>query len=131
MPVVFVHGVSVRRDAQYDEGVKIRNRYFQTIAFPERRLVPKVTLLNPYWGIWGAFLGWDSACVPPEGGRTFGASPAEVFAALWSEVAPDVLAPQGQMLLTLCGSTWRGPSTCYVPRPDTHQSRANPIPAMN
>lgn len=101
MPLVFVHGVSNRKDAEYIQAQEMRDRYFREIAlagFPTSLVKP----LNPYWGDLGAFMAWgDEACLPLEVNQIFGGGGAEVFRAILSETAPDIIAPPNQMLVTL------------------------------
>ncbi|BAZ33630.1 hypothetical protein NIES4074_61440 (plasmid) [Cylindrospermum sp. NIES-4074] len=71
MPLVFVHGVNVRRDknagrgVSYDDDVNNRNALFQKFLLKE--IVPdpqKVTILNPYWGDYGVKFAWDKKSLP-------------------------------------------------------------------
>lgn len=54
--MVFVHGVSVRKDAKYQPGVDARDSRFKA-AFAGG----PVNIQNPYWGKFGAK---DSTCIP-------------------------------------------------------------------
>ena len=62
MPLVFVHGVSVRAGESYDRQLEFRDESF-------RRHVLKradVAVLNPYWGDLGATAAWEHASLPGE-----------------------------------------------------------------
>jgi hypothetical protein len=101
MPLVFVHGVNNRKDTEYDNREKLLDQYFKQIALLD--VVPdpsKVTIKYPYWGQFGARLLWAGASLPLEQNEAFGGA-EEVFSAILSELAPDVIAPANQMLLTL------------------------------
>jgi len=65
MPLVFVHGVNVRRDEEYDRGVERRDSLFR--RFMLRQLVPnwdRFPILNPYWGDVAARFAWNHASLP-------------------------------------------------------------------
>ena len=47
--MVFVHGVSVRDDKDYEPGVKARDKWFSDVVFKG-----KIKIANPYWGKHGA-----------------------------------------------------------------------------
>ena len=101
MPLVFVHGVSNRKDAEYVQAQGMRDRYFREIALAGIATSPKPPL-NPYWGDLGAFMAWgDEACLPLEENQTFGGGGNEVLRAILAETAPDIMAPPNQMLVTL------------------------------
>ncbi len=57
---VFVHGVSTRLDAGFDDEVAARNRRFTDVSFAGG----SVEISNPYWGDFGANPAWKLACVP-------------------------------------------------------------------
>lgn len=102
MPLVFVHGVNTRKSLQYDEAETIRNDYFKKIAL--HGVVPNpalVTIRSPYWGDYGAHMAWDNACLPLDQNEQFGGEAEEIFSVIWSEMAPDVVAPPDKLLLTL------------------------------
>jgi hypothetical protein len=113
MPLVFVHGVNTRKLVD-DDGTNpdpkdpyyqaewARNRYFREIALPSVVANPGTTrILSPYWGHLGASMAWGNACLPLEAGEAFGSDASEVYNRILSEMAPDVLAPPDQLLLTL------------------------------
>jgi hypothetical protein len=101
MPLVFVHGVSNRKDAEYLQAQAMRDRYFREIALAGIMASPAPPL-NPYWGDLGAFMAWgDAACLPLEQNQTFGGGGDEVLRAILAETAPDIMAPPDQMLVTL------------------------------
>jgi hypothetical protein len=101
MPIVFVHGVNTRRDAEYDRSEKLRDWYLRQALAGVVRDPSQVTILNPYWGRFGASMAWDNACLPLEQNEQFGGEAEEIFKILLAEIAPDVIAPPNQLLLTL------------------------------
>jgi hypothetical protein len=62
MPLVFVHGVSVRAGPSYDRQTRFRNAAFRRHVMPKRDAL----ILNPYWGDIGAKAAWDHASLPGE-----------------------------------------------------------------
>ena len=78
MPVVFVHGVSVRREHDYYQpSEQTRNSLFREVTL--RNVVPgidvkRVRIHNPYWGNFAAQLRWDGDSLPKERGQKFGSS---------------------------------------------------------
>jgi hypothetical protein len=58
--LIFVHGVSTRRDPGFDEMVAARDRRFKEFAFEGGQL----DITNPYWGDFGADPAWRLACIP-------------------------------------------------------------------
>lgn len=73
MPIVFVHGVNVRRDLNYDGDVAQRNAYLRQYALVGRVTDPaQVQIFNPYWGDLAANLAWKLASLPPDEQETFG-----------------------------------------------------------
>lgn len=65
MPIVFVHGVNVRRGQDYDAHVLARDGLFRRILL--RGLVPDpgaIEILSPYWGDRGAQPAWNHASLP-------------------------------------------------------------------
>lgn len=102
MPLVFIHGVNTRKDAQYPASVTLRDGYFHEIALRDVVGDPAgVIIENPYWGDDGAWMAWDNACLPLEENETFGGGAGEVYDEILSELAPDVVAPPDKLLLTL------------------------------
>jgi len=101
MPLVFVHGVSNRKDAEYLQAQAMHDRYFRQIALRGIPTSPQPPL-NPYWGDLGAFMAWgDTTCLPLEQNQTFGGGGDEVLRAIVAETAPDIMAPPDRMLVTL------------------------------
>jgi hypothetical protein len=113
MPLVFVHGVNTRKIVD-DDGIHadpndpyyqaewMRNCYFREIVLPAVVAGPGATkILSPYWGHLGASMAWGNACLPLEAGEAFGTDASEVYSRILSEMAPDILAPPDQLLLTL------------------------------
>src|SRR5208337_3764533 len=65
MPLVFVHGVSVRRDADYEKVVSRRDSLFRRFAL--KQLVANwetFEIKNPYWGDDAAQFRWHHASLP-------------------------------------------------------------------
>ena len=73
MPLVFVHGVSVRRSGDYDKVVSRRDSLFRRFAL--KLLVPdweKFDIINPYWGGDAAQFRWQHASLPTGGEEVLG-----------------------------------------------------------
>jgi hypothetical protein len=99
MPLVFVHGVTVRKDAEYLQSEKIRDGLFRSLALAGVVNDPSNCLiLNPYWGEYGASLAWNGASLPEGKIESFG-SDSDKIAGLLAEVAPDVAPPSADKLL--------------------------------
>ena len=84
MPLVFVHGVSVRAGPSYERQMRFRNAAFR------RHVLPKADteIVNPYWGDIGAKAAWDHASLPGE--------PVLVLDAL----GPQATVPVEQVLIS-------------------------------
>jgi len=97
MPVVFVHGVNVRRSALYDQTIARRDAYFHAHLPPA--VLGGVDVFNPYWGDSGAKFSWNLASVPSGPYETFGTAP---LLQLIAEIAPGT-APDdaGNLLLSI------------------------------
>ncbi len=107
MPVVFVHGVNVRRDTHYDQGVAARNAYLRQYVLPDLTGDPsKVRIFNPYWGDLAATLAWNHASLPRYGQETFGAED-EVLVRLLGEESLAEISQADTALLTLAGQSLR------------------------
>lgn len=67
MPLVFVHGVNVRRDQKYERETRQRNENFARILFPllGRELQPD-SILNPFWGDLATGVGTPYIPAPPQ-----------------------------------------------------------------
>jgi hypothetical protein len=95
MPLVFVHGVNVRREPgneqQYDQGVAVRDAYFREIAF--EGIVSdakKMRVGNPYWGGLAAKFHWNQSFLTKDIGESFG--PGDLAReAVVGETAPDLI----------------------------------------
>ncbi len=71
MPLVFIHGVSVRKGKQYDDNLEFRNASF--LSFILKGLVdnPNVEkIFNPYWG--GNRFAWNHASLPKRRDESLG-----------------------------------------------------------
>ncbi len=84
MPLVFVHGVSVRAGASYDRQLRFRNAAFK------RHVLANVgtQIFNPYWGDIGAKAAWNHASLPGD--------PVLVLDAL----GPQATVPVEQVLIS-------------------------------
>ena len=95
MPVVFVHGVSVRNDhAYYAPSEKTRDALFQEVALVGVANAPSnVTIANPYWGQWAASFAWDRASLPSADDtiEAFG-SESDLLAAIAEEAAIELVS---------------------------------------
>ena len=51
MPLVFVHGVNVRKDKEYLRSEKVRDAYFRNVSLKDVvSQADQLTIVNPYWG---------------------------------------------------------------------------------
>ena len=103
MPLVFVHGVTVRKENGYEENVKERDGYFRDIALqgvPGIARPLEVTILNPFWGDAAAHFYWNHACLPTAHVEAFGGEDA-AFAEIIAETAPDIDLTGENFLLPL------------------------------
>jgi hypothetical protein len=102
VPLVFVHGVSVREGKQYAENQKTRDGLFRKYAL--KKLVvdsEKALIENPYWGQFGANPAWNSASLPDGKYESFGSDDG-IFEEILADLAADIQAPaQDKVLLTL------------------------------
>jgi hypothetical protein len=65
MPLVFVHGVNVRKGELYDRELAFRNRHFVDIFYKQLGLeVQESDIFNPYWGELGATLSPELPFLP-------------------------------------------------------------------
>jgi hypothetical protein len=74
MPLVFVHGVSVRKDAAYDARVRLRDSLFRRFCL--KQIIPAwatFDIKNPYWGDVGAQFKWNFASLPEGDQEVLGA----------------------------------------------------------
>jgi hypothetical protein len=115
MPLVFVHGVNVRRGTTekeicaFDEQIKTRDSLFRTISLAGLVSPPSVLHVeNPYWGDLGARFRFNLATVPTRDTEAFG--PAnEVMSEVFFDTIPLDVAqkaqnnrqPESNLLLTL------------------------------
>lgn len=109
MPIVYVHGVSVRKEHDYYlPSEQTRNGLFRQVSLP--KIVAgidavNVTIRNPYWGGDAADFAWKLASLPREQVEAFGSSDS-IFARLAEEALADIDAAPGavskeKILLTL------------------------------
>jgi hypothetical protein len=65
MPIVFVHGVNNRLDAEYADNVVGRNGFLREILAPALGLSPReLHIASPYWGGDAATFAWKMAVLP-------------------------------------------------------------------
>lgn len=69
MPLIFIHGVSVREGARYEKEVAFRDRNFIDIFFRElgRPSIPPEHIINLYWGDVAATISPDNPFLPKGG----------------------------------------------------------------
>src|SRR5689334_22240844 len=76
MPLVFIHGVNVRyslTDKEAQDRIKKRDSFFQRFAMPAVSSDPaKSTVINPYWGQYGANFAWNLASLPQDAIESLG-----------------------------------------------------------
>lgn len=98
MPLVFVHGVSVRAGASYDRQLEFRDESLKRHVL--RRT--DATILNPYWGDLGAAAAWEHASLPGERLLVLGAlgqqDPVPVEQVLKAEEAAGYTRPRSVLL---------------------------------
>jgi hypothetical protein len=102
LPLVFVHGVSVRDGRQYAENQRTRDGLFRQFALSKVVRNPaKAHIENPYWGKFGANPAWQGASLPDKAYETFG-SAGTVFEEILVDLAADIEAPaQDKVLLSM------------------------------
>jgi hypothetical protein len=74
MPLVFVHGVNVRRDADYEAAERVRDELFRTVSLKGIADAPGFSLFNPYWGDHGATFPYSYGFIPGNQVEAFGAA---------------------------------------------------------
>lgn len=90
MPLVFVHGVNVRKDASYEVNQAARDALFRQYALSAICAKPSHSAIeNPYWGQYGADPAWHFASLPDSKYQTFGQSDT-IYDQILSETAWDV-----------------------------------------
>lgn len=110
MPIVFVHGVSVRdTDEHYAAHEKMRNEYFRRISL---RSVfgngQSMRVFNPYWGGDAVKFAWDRDSLPSKQIEQFGGSTELLEAAITQTVIqlPDVeRIAEDQLLLAIASQS--------------------------
>ena len=90
MPLVFVHGVNVRRGESqeereaWDQMERARNAAFCSTAFADQ--LPSGAAMhfeNPYWGDLASKFAWELSCIPTGQIESFG---PQAVPKLWSGV---------------------------------------------
>jgi hypothetical protein len=133
MPLVFVHGVNVRKDAEYKASEKVRNELFCRSSLVSVLPDPDPSkVLNPYWGGDAATFYWNHACLPLEENEQFGIGPG-AHEEIVAEMAPDAANESGErVLLELARLDLRRAIDClwataaFTP-PDAGQDVAAPL----
>lgn len=103
MPLVFVHGVNTRyKPNPVPQDIQTRDGLFRQFALPGVIADPAAaTILNPYWGDYGATFAWNNASLPKEKYEPFGGG-GSVLEQILHESASDIQAPAAnQVLVTL------------------------------
>jgi hypothetical protein len=136
MPIVFVHGVNVRKDPEYEASEKVRNELFCRSSLAGVLLDPDPSkVLNPYWGGDAAMFYWNHACLPLEENEQFGTGPG-VHEQVVAEMAPDVVNEARECVLLdlarvdLCRAIdclWA--SAAFTP-PEAGQDVAGPLAVL-
>lgn len=99
MPIVFVHGVNVRRDATYQRNIDQRNAFLRQYALTGFVEEPShVEIFNPYWGDLAAKLAWNHASLPEYGQEAFGAEDELLETALSDQAIAMTADAQGALL---------------------------------
>jgi len=107
MPIVFVHGVNVRKDDRYKRRVQTRDAYLQQYVAPAVvSRSARMQVFNPYWGEWGAKLAWNHASLPQLGQESFGAED-ELLATLLGERIAELADQPEVAMLTLARESLR------------------------
>lgn len=86
MPLLFVHGVFVRRDSDYEVASGQRNALFRRLTLSQISC-QDTEIHNPYWGDLGANPRWNHGSLPADNTEEFG------------EEAPDAIDELAQALL--------------------------------
>jgi hypothetical protein len=90
MPLVFVHGVNVRKDASYEVNQAARDALFRQYALSAICAKPSTSSIeNPYWGQYGANPAWHMASLPDGKYQAFGQSDT-IYEQILNETAWDV-----------------------------------------
>jgi hypothetical protein len=77
MGLAFIHGVNVRKDADYESNELARNAFFQDFVFKALHADPTTSApSNPYWGDLAASFAWNHASLPEGSFESFGAHDA-------------------------------------------------------
>jgi hypothetical protein len=103
MPMIFVHGVNVRRGksqkdaADFDERVKARDELFRSVSLGYLARDPtKLRIGNPYWGDLGASFRYDLVSVPARDTEAFGSADGELLADVFFDTIPADVAQRAQ-----------------------------------
>ncbi|WP_433971405.1 hypothetical protein [Tunturiibacter lichenicola] len=102
MPLVFVHGVNVRKTANYEASQASRNELFRKYALRAICANPAAAIIeNPYWGQFGANARWRLASLPSEGYESFGQRDS-IYEQILEDAGSDVQAnSEDQTLLAI------------------------------
>lgn len=76
MPLVFIHGVNVRKNDIYEKHEIARNFMFRRHLI-NKLGIDKTQIFSPYWGNLGAIPKWHHASIPTQQGESFGQSDVE------------------------------------------------------
>jgi hypothetical protein len=69
MPLIFIHGVNVRKSPAYDREVAARTELLRRLLLKplekaQGGRLEAMTIINVYWGMHGVSFAWGNACLP-------------------------------------------------------------------
>jgi len=90
LPLVFVHGVGNRAVEDYIRSAQVRDLMFRRFLLPSFAVDPaSAQILNPFWGCYGAELGWGHASLPTRALESLGDEEDDYLAAMVAALATD------------------------------------------
>jgi hypothetical protein len=131
MPIVFVHGVSVRQGMDYQESERLRDALFRKFVLDELPGEPKGgKVVNPYWGRDAARFAWDHASLPRANVERLGTSGADAIVLLsHAEEHGTVIEDEKGVVLSVARKSGLGEAIDLLwalagDGADTHQAEA-------
>lgn len=109
MPLVFIHGVAVRKDGdgKYDKNLQERDSLIRRFALTRLVEQPEaVSISNPYWGDKGATFAWNHASLPKDGVEAFGMKD-ELVTTLLLELDIPLPEDETQTVLTIARASFQ------------------------
>jgi hypothetical protein len=89
MPLVFVHGVTVRKGPEYNQNLAERDGLFRRVLLAGADEKPYAgRIFNSYWGDSGVTFRWNQASLPPEENVSLGAGDKRLTAFLAESPPP-------------------------------------------